>query len=57
MCLVLVLPAGPSRMECTVGGLLPADGLSILYGAQGYGLAAARLATTGTVSLGLIVTF
>ncbi|MBT2517845.1 hypothetical protein J7E29_10400 [Streptomyces sp. ISL-90] len=57
VCLVLVLPAGPSRIECTVDGLLPADGLSILYGAQGYGLAAARLATTGTVSLGLIVTF
>lgn len=57
VCLVLLLPAGPSRMECTVEGLLPADGLSILYGAQGYGLAAARLATTGTVSLGLIVTF
>lgn len=57
VCLVLLLPAGPSRMECTVDGLLPADGLSILYGAQGYGLAAARLATTGTVSLGLIVTF
>ena len=29
----------------------------MMYGAQGYGLAAARLATTGTVSLGLIVTF
>ena len=57
VCLVLLLPAGPSRIECTVDGLLPADGLSILYGAQGYGLAAARLATTGTVSLGLIVTF
>jgi hypothetical protein len=57
VCLVLTLPAGPSRSECTVDGLLPADGLSILYGAQGYGLSAARLAPTGTVSLGLIVTF
>jgi hypothetical protein len=57
VCLVLTLPAGPSRSECTVDGLLPADGLSILYGAEGYGLSAARLAPTGTVSLGLVVTF
>jgi len=57
VCLVLLLPAGPSRSECTVDGRLPADGLSILYGAQGYGLAAARLDPTGTVSLGLIVAF
>ena len=57
VCLVLVLPAGPSRSECTVDGLLPGDGLSILYGAEGYGLSAARLSSTGTVSLGLIVAF
>jgi hypothetical protein len=57
VCLVLLLPAGPSRSECTVDGLLPADGLSILYGAEGYGLSAARLSSTGTVSLGLIVAF
>lgn len=57
VCLVLLLPAGPSRSECTVDGRLPADGLSILYGAQGYGLAEALLDPTGTVSLGLVITF
>lgn len=57
VCLVLLLPAAPSRSECTVDGRLPADGLSILYGAEGYGLSAAQLDPTGTVSLGLIVTF
>jgi hypothetical protein len=57
VCLVLTLPTGPSRSECTVDGLLPGDGLSILYGAEGYGLSAARLSSTGTVSLGLIVAF
>jgi hypothetical protein len=54
VCLVLLLPAGPSRSECTVDGRLPADGLSILYGAEGYGLSAAQLDPTGTVSLGLV---
>jgi hypothetical protein len=57
VCLVLLLPAGSPRSECTVDGRLPADGLSILYGAQGYGLAAARLGPTGAVSLGLIVDY
>lgn len=57
VCLVLLLPAAPSRSECTVDGRLPADGLSILYGAEGYGLSAAQLDPSGTVSLGLIVTF
>ena len=57
VCLVLLLPAGPSRSECTVDGRLPADGLRILYGAEGYGLSAAQLDPTGTVSLGLVVTF
>jgi hypothetical protein len=57
VCLVLLLPAGPPRSECTVDGLFPDDGLSILYGAEGYGLSAARLDLSGTVSLGLIVTF
>jgi hypothetical protein len=57
VCLVLELPTRPSRTECTVDGLLPADGLSILYGAVGYGLSAARLDPSGTVSLGLTVTF
>lgn len=54
VCLVLLMPVGPSRIECTVDGLLPADGLTILYGAEGYGLAAAELDQAGTVSLGLI---
>lgn len=54
VCLVLLMPVGPSRIECTVDGLLPADGLTILYGAEGYGLAAAELDQTGTVSLGLV---
>lgn len=54
VCLVLLMPVGPSRIECTVDGRLPADGLKILYGAEGYGLAAAELDQTGTVSLGLV---
>ncbi|WP_448006380.1 hypothetical protein [Agromyces bauzanensis] len=54
VCLVLLLPDAPSRSECTVDGRLPADGLSILYGAQGYGLSAAQLDPTGTVSIGLV---
>jgi hypothetical protein len=57
VCLVLMLPAGPSRSACTADGRLPAEGLSIQYDAQGYGLAVARLAPTGTVALGLIVAF
>jgi hypothetical protein len=57
VCLVLLLPAGPSRSACTAGGRLPAEGLSIQYDAQGYGIAVARLARTGTVALGLIVAF
>ena len=52
VCLVLVLPDAPTRSECTVDGHLPAGGLSILYGAQAYGLSAALLDPTGTVSLG-----
>ena len=57
VCLVLLMPDGPPRNECTIDGRLPADGLSILYGAEGYGLSAARLSPTGTVSLGLIAAF
>lgn len=52
VCLVLVMPDAPTRSKCTVGGHLPAGGLSILYGAQAYGLSAALLDPTGTVSLG-----
>lgn len=54
VCLVLLLPDAPSRSECTVDGRLPADGLSILYGAEGYGLSAAQLDPSGIVSLGLV---
>ncbi len=54
VCLVLLMPVGPARIECTVDGRLPADGLQILYGAEGYGLAAAELDQSGTVSLGLV---
>ena len=57
VCLVLLMPDRPPRSECTVDGRLPADGLSILYGAEGYGLAAAQLDPTGSVSLGLVVSF
>ncbi|RZS63542.1 hypothetical protein EV187_3448 [Agromyces ramosus] len=57
VCLVLLMPDGTPRTECTVDGRLPPDGLSILYGAEGYGLSAARLSPTGTVSLGLIAAF
>ena len=57
VCLVLLMPDGTPRIECTVDGRLPGDGLSILYGAEGYGLSAARLSPTGTVSLGLIAAF
>ncbi len=54
VCLVLLMPVGPARIECTVDGMLPSDGLKILYGAEGYGLAAAELDQSGTVSLGLV---
>ena len=57
VCLVLLMPDGTPRSECTVDGRLPADGLSILYGAEGHGLAAARLSPTGAVSFGLIAAF
>jgi len=57
VCLVLLLPTGPSRHTCTVDGRFPDEGLSIQYDAQGYGLAVARLSKAGTVALGLIVTF
>lgn len=57
VCLVLLLPAGPSSISCTIDGRLPADGLRIEYYAQGYGLAVAHLDAAGTVELGLIVSF
>ncbi|KRE21732.1 hypothetical protein [Agromyces sp. Soil535] len=57
VCLVLLLPTGPSRHTCTIDGRFPDGGLSIQYDAQGYGLALARLSQAGTVALGLIVSF
>jgi hypothetical protein len=54
---VLMLPAGPSSLACTIDGVVPADGLRVQYYAQGYGLAVARLTNSGTVTLGLMVTF
>ena len=57
VCLVLLLPAGPSPSACTASGLLPAEGLRIRYDADGYGFAVANLNGSGTVTLGLIVGF
>lgn len=57
VCLVILLPDGTARSECTVEGRLPAAGLKITYGAYGYGLAAAQLDPSGTVSLGLVISF
>lgn len=57
VCLVILLPDGTARSECTVEGRLPAAGLKITYGAYGYGLAAAQLDPTGSVSLGLVISF
>lgn len=57
VCLVLMLPAGPSSLACTIDGIVPPDGLRIQYYARGYGLAVARLVPSGTVTLGLMVTF
>jgi hypothetical protein len=55
VCLVLLMPAGPFRRACTSDGIFPLDGLAIEYGAEGYGLAVARLSSAGTVALGLVV--
>jgi hypothetical protein len=57
VCLVLLLPAGPSSISCTIDGRMPAEGLRIEYYAEGYGLAVAHLDAAGTVELGLIVSF
>lgn len=57
VCLVLLLPAGPSPSTCTVDGLLPMDGLRIRYDSEGYGFAVAGIDRLGTVQLGLIVSF
>lgn len=57
VCLVLMLPAGPSSLACTIDGVVPTDGLRVQYYARGYGLAVARLTASGTVTLGLMVTF
>lgn len=57
VCLVLLMPSGPSRSACTVDGRLPIDGLRIRYYADGYGLVWARLEPSGAVELGLSVPF
>ena len=57
VCLVILLPDGTARSECTAEGRLPSDGLRISYGAYGYGLAAAQLDATGIVSLGLVISY
>ncbi len=54
VCLVLLMPSGPFRRACTTDGIFPLDGLAIEYGAEGYGLAVARLSSAGTVALGLV---
>ena len=54
VCLVLLMPSGPFRRACTTDGVFPLDGLAIEYGAEGYGLAVARLSSAGTVALGLV---
>lgn len=57
VCLVLLMPAGPSRSTCTADGRMPAQGLNIEYDARGYGFAMARLSSTGAVMLGLIKSY
>jgi hypothetical protein len=57
VCLVLLMPSGPSRSACTVDGRLPIDGLRIEYYADGYGRVSAHLEPSGAVELGLSVPF
>lgn len=57
VCLVLLMPSGPSRSACTVDGRIAVDGLRIEYYADGYGLASAHLEPSGAVELGLSVPF
>jgi hypothetical protein len=57
VCLVLLMPSGPSRSACTLDGRLPIDGLRIEYYADGYGLVSAHLDPSGAIELGLSVPF
>jgi hypothetical protein len=57
VCLVLLMPSGPSRSACTVDGRLPIEGLRIVYYADGYGLVWAHLEPSGAIELGLSVPF
>ncbi len=57
LCLVVLMPSGPSRSACTVVGRFPIRGLRIEYYADGYGLVAAHLDDSGAVELNLSVPF
>lgn len=57
LCLVVLMPSGPSRSACTVVGRFPIGGLRIEYYADGYGLVAAHLDDSGAVELNLSVPF
>ncbi|MDQ2662048.1 MAG: hypothetical protein M3Y52_09260 [Actinomycetota bacterium] len=57
LCLVVLMPSGPSRSACTVVGRFPVGGLRIEYYADGYGLVAAHLDDSGAVELNLSVPF
>ena len=57
LCLVVLMPSGPSRTACTVVGRFPVAGLRIEYYADGYGLVAAHLDDSGAIQLNLSVPF
>ena len=57
ICLVVLMPSGPSRSACTLVGRFPIGGLRIEYYADGYGLVAAHLDDSGAVELNLSVPF
>jgi hypothetical protein len=57
VCLVVLLPAGPSPSACTTSGVIPVEGLRIRYEAEGYGFTVANLNASGTVTLGLLVSY
>lgn len=57
LCLVVLMPSGPSRSACTMVGRFPVGGLRIEYYADGYGLVTAHLDDSGAVELNLSVPF
>ena len=57
LCLVVLMPSGPSRSACTMVGRFPIGGLRVEYYADGYGLVAAHLDDSGAVELNLSVPF